>query len=174
MMHYRFSAIALLFLLASCGGNNQKINQTDTTLDVSATTSGQLDVNPLSGYFVKNTIQVTDSLTFWIVDNQQAFDSLFGVAKTMNNTITRPDFGTQVVVAATMPPSWYNTRIELAAATLDDATNNATMRFATTSDANKSSSSITPLWLGTVPKNGKQTFNFYNGDKLATSITTIQ
>jgi hypothetical protein len=48
------------------------------------------------------------------------------------------------------------------------------MRFATTSDANKSSSSITPLWLGTVPKNGKQTFNFYNGDKLATSITTIQ
>ncbi|RFS23262.1 hypothetical protein DVR12_09585 [Chitinophaga silvatica] len=168
-----FVLLATVFLIASCGGNH-KTSQTDTSLGVSAAVNSQLDVNPLSGYFLKNTIQVNDSLTFWIIDNQQTFDSLFGVAKTMTNKITQPDFGTQIVVAATMPPTYYNTQIELADATLDDDTNDATMRFTAIGNANKSSSSIIPLWLGTVPKMGKSTFSFYNGDKLVTTITTEQ
>lgn len=174
MFQYFRSTFILLFMFASCGSNNPPTSKTNTTLDVPPSTNSQLDVNPLSGYFVKNTIKVTDSLTFWVIDNKQIFDSLFGMGRTMNNTIVQPDFGTQIVIAATMPTSWYGTKIDLAGATLDDNTNDAAVRFITTSSPNKNSYSMTPLWLGTVPKMGKCTFSFYNGDKLGTRITTFQ
>ena len=173
MFYNRLVVLLALIALTACGGNH-KTTQSDTSMDVTAAANSQLEVNPLSGYFVKNTIQVTDSLTFWIIDNQQSFDSIFGMAKTMTNKIDQPDFGTQLVVVATMPATYYNTRIELADATLDDDTNDATMRFTAIGNPNKGSAAITPLWLGTVPKIGKSTFSFYNGDKLVTTITTLE
>ncbi|SEW07758.1 hypothetical protein [Chitinophaga arvensicola] len=147
---------------------------TDTALNVSPNPSSQLEVKPISGYFLKNTIQVNDSLTFWIVDNQKSFDSLFGAAKTMNNTIDKPDFGTQIVIAATMPPTFYGTQIQLASALSDNANNNAILHFAATSNPDKSTASTAPLWLGAVPKTGKSTFQLYTGDQLTKTITTQQ
>ncbi|NLR59991.1 hypothetical protein HGH93_17910 [Chitinophaga polysaccharea] len=164
-----------LLAIISCAGNNKNAgNDTDTTLSVQPINSSQLEVKPLSGYFLKNTIKVTDSLTFWIIDNQASFDSLFGVAKTMNNSIDQPDFGTQVVVAATMPATYYDTQIQLESATSDDMTNNAEMHFVATSSPDKNSAAIVPLWLGAIPKTGKSTFKLFTGDNLTKTITTQQ
>jgi hypothetical protein len=146
----------------------------DTTLNVQANPSSQLEVKPISGYFLKNTITVNDSLTFWLIDNQASFDSLFGMAKTMTNTIDKPDFGTQVVVAATMPPTFFGTQIQLESATSDNANNNAALHFVATANPNRSSASTVPLWLGAVPKTGKSTFQLYTGDHLTKTITTQQ
>ncbi|QJB40805.1 hypothetical protein HF324_24375 [Chitinophaga oryzae] len=171
-----FSA-AILLLLASCGGatrNNAADSAVvnDTALNVQADSGSSLDVQPLNGYFVKNNIQVKDSLTFWLIDNPAAFDSLFGVAKTMNNKIDRPDFGTQVVVAATMPSTYYGTQIQLASATTDNLTNDAEMHFVATAQAEKNSYSTTPLWVGSIPKTGRTSIKVYTGDQLSTTLTT--
>ncbi|NML36019.1 hypothetical protein HHL17_02310 [Chitinophaga sp. G-6-1-13] len=171
-----FSA-AILLLLASCGSatrNNaaDSVAVNDTALNVHADNGSSLDVRPLNGYFVKNTIQVNDSLTFWLIDNPATFDSLFGVAKTMNNKIDRPDFGTQVVVAATMPSTFYGTQIQLASATADDLTNNAEMHFVAAGQAEKNSYSITPLWMGSIPKTGRTNIKVYTGDQLTATLTT--
>lgn len=179
-MHVKLMVISFCALAASCAGSGSKSGSdstgagSDTTLNVDANPSSQLEVNPLSGYFLKNTIKVNDSLTFWLIDNQASFDSLFGVAKTMNNTIDHPDFGTHIVIAATMPPTFYGTQIQLESATSDNATNNATLHFAATANPNKGSASTVPLWLGAVPKTGKSTFQLYTGDHLTQTITTQQ
>ncbi|MFY0253172.1 hypothetical protein ACDQ55_04375 [Chitinophaga sp. 30R24] len=159
---------------ANQGNNAANAANTDTALNIAAPSDSQLDVTPLSGYFVKNTIQVTDSLTFWVINNQASFDSLFGMAQTMNTVIDKPDFGTQLVVAATMPPTYYNTQIQLASATSDDLDNDAIMHFVAVANPDKSSAAIVPLWLGAVPKAGQRAFKLYTGDQLTQTITIQQ
>ncbi|WP_212000653.1 hypothetical protein [Chitinophaga sp. HK235] len=170
-----FFPAALTILIASCGGPSQKNTipvavTNDTAINVQADASSSLDVQPLNGYFVKNNIKVKDSLTYWLIDNPATFDSIFGMAQTMNNKIDRPDFGTQMVVAVTMPATFYGTQIQLSSATADDLTNNAEMHFVASSQAQKGSSSIVPLWLGSIPKTGKSVIKVYTGDQLATTF----
>ncbi|MET6999041.1 hypothetical protein [Chitinophaga defluvii] len=156
--------------------SNNNNNATDTTADTSLAAqpaaNSALDVQPLSNYFVKNNIKISDSLTFWVIDNQTSFDSLFGVAKTMTNEIVTPDFGTHVVIAATMPATAYNTQIQLLSAT-NDNDNNAEMHFVAVG-AEKQSSTITPVWLGLLPKTGLKTVKLYTGDQLSKAVTPPQ
>ncbi|PSL49141.1 hypothetical protein CLV51_101471 [Chitinophaga niastensis] len=174
--------IACALTAASCNNTGKKtaadstaINGiADTAMNIQAAPNSALDVKPLSGYFVKNTIKVTDSLTFWIIDNAASFDSLFGMAKTMSNTIETPDFGTHLVVAATMPATYYGTQIQLEGATVDNTNNGATMHFVATSNRQKSSASMMPLWIGTIPKTGKSTIKLYTGDNLTKTIIEQQ
>ncbi|SKD08107.1 hypothetical protein SAMN05660461_4058 [Chitinophaga ginsengisegetis] len=180
-MHVKLIVLAVCIMATvSCANSGTKTESdstaagSDTTLNVAPNPNSQLEVKPISGYFLKNTITVNDSLTFWLIDNQASFDSLFGMAKTMNNTIDKPDFGTQIVVAATMPPTFYGTQIQLESATSDNANNNATLHFVATSNPSRGSASTVPLWLGAVPKTGKSTFQLYTGDHLTKTITTQQ
>ncbi len=167
---------ALLALSCNSGGNKGAADSAangnnDTSLAVSANPVTNLEVQPINGYFVKNTIKVTDSLTFLVIDNQQSFDSLFGMAKTMNNTIDKPDFGTHLVIAVTMPPTFYGTQIQLQSATNNSNNNNAELHFVATGQQEKGSSSIVPLWLGAIPKSGKSSISLYTGDHLTKTIT---
>jgi hypothetical protein len=182
-MHFKLFVLAVCTLATvSCVNNGKKSdsdstdndNDSDTALSVQASPSSQLEVKPISGYFLKNTITVNDSLTYWIIDNQASFDSLFGMAKTMSNTIDKPDFGTQLVIAATMPPTYYGTQIQLESATSDNLNNNATLHFVATANPDKSSAATVPLWLGAVPKTGKSTFKLFTGDNLTKTITEQQ
>ncbi|CAL1520946.1 hypothetical protein [Chitinophaga sp. MM2321] len=181
-MHCKTYLLAACTLAAaSCGngaGNTTADSATadsdaDTVMAAHADSGTSLDVQPLTGYFVKNNIQVSDSLTFWIIDNPATFDSLFGMAKTMNNKIDNPDFGTHVVVAATMPATFYGTEIQLASATSDDQ-NNAELHFVAPAGNGKSSSSATPLWLGSIPKTGKSTIKLYTGDHLTKTVNELE
>ncbi|WP_291908251.1 hypothetical protein [Chitinophaga sp. CB10] len=166
-----FMPVAMLILAAACQNNPQQHTEDmDSTVATTPDPVTQLDVTPLSGFFVKNTVKVSDSLTFWVIDNQQSFDSLFGVAKTMNNKIVAPDFGTSIVVAATMPATYYGTQLSLDSATLNTNTNNAALHFSAAASAEKSSYAVVPLWLGAIPKTGKTAIQLYNGDQLATTV----
>jgi hypothetical protein len=179
-MHFKTIILAAFTLaIVSCENTGRKTGtdstgSSDTALSVQASPNSQLEVKPLSGYFLKNTITVTDSITYWLIDNPASFDSLFGMAKTMNNTIDKPDFGTQIVIAATMPPTYYGTQIQLESATADNTTNDATLHFVATANPEKSTASTVPLWLGAVPKTGKTTFKLFTGDHLTKTITTQQ
>ncbi|MGF6845263.1 hypothetical protein QFZ51_000498 [Chitinophaga sp. W3I9] len=180
-MHVKLMVLAVCTMAAvSCASSGTKTGSDstaaggDSSINVQANPNSQLEVKPISGYFLKNTIIVNDSLTFWLIDNQASFDSLFGAAKTMNNTIDQPDFGTHIVVAATMPPTFYGTQIQLESATSDNVNNNAALHFVATSNPSRGSASTVPLWLGAVPKTGKSTFQFYSGEHLTKTITTQQ
>ncbi|HVI48489.1 MAG TPA: hypothetical protein VM802_26715 [Chitinophaga sp.] len=177
MKNLMLVAAGAITLLSACGGGGTKSSadsaanaDKDTALAVHSNSTASLDVHPISGYFVKNTIKVSDSLTFWVIDNQRAFDSLFGVAKTMSNKPDIPDFGTQIVVAAAMPATFYGTQIQLASAVSNDKDNGANLHFAAPAEKEKKSFSIVPLWLGSIPKTGKSTINFYTGDHLSQTI----
>ncbi|RAJ85629.1 hypothetical protein CLV59_102334 [Chitinophaga dinghuensis] len=164
-------AVSCLIMIAACQNNPQRHTEDiDSNLATIPESISQLDVTPLSGYFVKNNIEVKDSLTFWIIDNQQTFDSLFGIAKTMNNNIVAPDLGTNLVVAVTMPATPYNTQISLVSATLNTDTNNAEFHFSAAGSPEQSSSTIVPLWLGSFPKSGPMEIKLYNGNELVTTI----
>lgn len=165
-------AVACNNTTTSNNGNDSTAITADTALAAQPAANSALDVQPLSNYFVKNNIKITDSLTFWVIDNKASFDSLFGMAKTMTNEIVNPDFGTHVVIAATMPATAYKTQIQLLSAT-NDNDNNAEMHFVAVG-AEKQSATITPVWLGTLPKTGLKTVKFFTGDHLSKTVTPPQ
>ncbi|MBV7528840.1 hypothetical protein [Chitinophaga sp. sic0106] len=167
-----FIPAAMLILAISCQNNPQQHTEDmDSTVATTPDPITQLDVKPLSGFFVKNTVKVSDSLTFWVIDNQQSFDSLFGVARTMTDNVVAPDFGTSVVIAASMPATYYGTQVSLDSATLNTNTNNAALHFSAAANAEKGSAAIVPLWLGSIPKTGKTAIRLYNGSNLVTTVT---
>ncbi|SHM33278.1 hypothetical protein SAMN05444266_107425 [Chitinophaga jiangningensis] len=167
-----FISAAMLIMALSCQNTPQQHTEDmDSTVATSPDPITQLDVKPLSGFFVKNTVTITDSLTFWVIDNQQTFDSLFGMARTMADNVVAPDFGTSVVIAATMPPTYYGTQLSLDSATLNTNTNNAALHFSAAANAEKGSAAIVPLWLGSIPKTGKTAIRLYSGNDLAKTVT---
>lgn len=167
---------ACALLLASCGGATRNVATETTATDSLAATAlpGEpLDVQPLTGYFLKNTIQVTDSLTFWVINNAVTFDSLFAPAKTMGNPVSTPDFGTRLVVAATMPVTDNGTLVQLQNAYQQSGNGKAELHFIAIA-GEKKTYRISPLWLGTLPKSGLKSIDFYNGNKLALSSPLTQ
>lgn len=164
-------------LAAACGQqpttSSDKKPDTDTPSAAQPPIITQLAVKPVDGYFVKNNIKVTDSLTFWIVDNQKSFDSLFATAKTLGTAITAPDFGTELIIAVSMPVTSYGTTIQLQKAELNDQNNTADLHFIATAGA-KNTYTIAPLWIGSVAKSGLQTLHFFNGDHLSRSSDITQ
>ncbi|NIG52261.1 hypothetical protein [Chitinophaga sp. Cy-1792] len=166
-----FIAFCCVFAYACQESEDKKQhNDQDTAFADTPDPIAQLNVNPLPGYFVKNNITVSDSLTFWVIDNQQQFDSIFGMAKTMKNDIPNPDLGTQVVIAATMPATYYQTQISLDSSYVNTNDNSASLYFSANGQDSKSSSSIVPLWLGSIPKNGKTVIKLYNGGQLVSEV----
>lgn len=161
--------------ITSCGGQTGQQtadstgNASDTALAITSSGNTPLQLEPISSYFLKNTIRVKDSLTYWVINNQHTYDSLFAPAKTMTNEIVTPDFGTQLVIAAAMPATEYGTEIQLQNATFNDSTDNAEVYFIASGKA-KQSYKITPVWIGTLPKTGLKTIKFYTGDDLSQTI----
>jgi hypothetical protein len=165
-----------VFMIAACGGNSTRQTGTDSTgtssdtaLAITSSGNTPLQLEPLSGYFLKNTIKVNDSLSFWVIDSQKSYDSLFAPAKTMDNEIRIPDFGTQLIIAAAMPPTEYGTEIQLQNADFNDSTDNAEVHFIAAAKG-KQSYKITPVWIGSLPKTGLKTIKFYTGDDLSQTV----
>ena len=114
--------LALAIALSSCKSPSEKQDdQQETPTSPEATTSvpmtkltpSSLNVVPLEGYFVKNTVSTEQESTLVLISTQAEFDQSFGIAKTMTNTITPIDFTQNKVVAIFTKPSDLKTNIQL-------------------------------------------------------------
>ena len=64
-----------------------------------------IQVTPLHGYFVKNTVAMDRDCQALVLGSQTEFDIYFGVAKTMANEISPVDFEKSRIVAIFTAPS---------------------------------------------------------------------
>ncbi len=143
----------------------------DTLNTDSANVVMQKDVviRPLSGYFVNNTVKMTDSVQCWVINNPDEMKKIFGVAKTMNNTIDTVNFSENLLAAVVLRPSDLTQTIELTRSYVSDE--NMDLHFAIRVDTPKTTYTKAMAWLGAIPKSGDvRHIRFYTGDRLLHSI----
>ena len=142
-------------LLAACSGNRY-------------TSASRIGLVPLNNYFVKNTVALPDEYNYKVSVNQADFDQTFGVAATMNNTITKPDFSGQVVVAVIGKPSSQQQEIGFESAALGNGDLNLYYKVKKGSEQSYTS---TALALAAVPRsNSVKKANFYQDSVLVKTI----
>jgi hypothetical protein len=71
------------------------------------TPSGIVYTN-MQGFFVKNTAYLPNDENFFIAVNDNMFLTMFGVAKTLDNVVTVPDFNKNIVLAVVLKPAKYD------------------------------------------------------------------
>jgi len=59
----------------------------------------------MQGFFVRNTAQLSNEVNYFIATNERMFLSVFGVARTLENVITIPDFENNIVLSIVLAPS---------------------------------------------------------------------
>lgn len=165
----------LLLFLAACGPNtsqsDEHSNSKDTTGAPPAEVVMQKDVviRPLSGYFVNNSVKLTDSVACWIIHNPEEMRKTFGMAKTMNNTIDTIDFSHNLLAAVVLRPSDLTQTIELSRSYVLDG--NMDLHFAIKVDTPKTTYTKSMAWLGAIPKSDSvKNIRFFRGDRMMTTI----
>ncbi|WNJ18408.1 hypothetical protein [Pontibacter sp. G13] len=116
MLFWSFLAISTLCLFA-CTPSNQESKADSVTPSTEAINSEDQaqSINPtyLQGYFVKNDVMLQDSVEFRTFASQEALETVFGIAKTMDNEITQIDFTQNAVAAIITMASHSAHRIEI-------------------------------------------------------------
>ncbi|RPD40255.1 hypothetical protein [Chitinophaga barathri] len=158
-----------LILLVACGPNTsqntvtREEEQADTTNEV-VNFQKDVVVTPLSGYFVKNTVKQSDSIACWVINDAQEMKDVFGMAKTVSNTIDTVDFSSHLLTAVTLRLSSLEQKIELSSSKQDG--NTVELHFIIMEEGEPRSFTSAMAWLGAIPKTGVKTVKFYKGDQL--------
>ncbi len=114
--------IAIVAVTISCNETKKKTeNQTDMnsetktekTIEKTSKTVSNTRFEKLEGYYVKNTLEFKEDFMYIAVTNQEDFDAVFGIAKTMNNKVTPLDFEKFNIAAILKIPSRKSDRIKL-------------------------------------------------------------
>lgn len=171
----RLPIAGLLLFLAACGPNTSRSDENTSAKDTTQADSAdvvmqkRVVVKPLSGYFVNNAVKMTDSIQCWVINNPAEMKQIFGMAKTMNNTIDTIDFSQNLLAAVVLRPSDLTQTIELSRSFEQDG--NIDLHFAIRVDTPKTTYTKSMAWLGAIPKSGSaQNIRFFKGDKLLYSI----
>lgn len=142
-------------LLAACSGNRHA-------------SASRIGMVPLNNYFVKNTVALPDEYNYKVSVSQADFDQAFGVAATMNNAITKPDFSGQVVVAVMGKPSSLQQEIGFESASIGNEDLNVYYKVKKGSAQSYTSAALA---LAAVPKsNSVKKANFYQDSVLVKTI----
>lgn len=129
----------------------------------------QVGLVTLDNYFTKNTVTLAADTNYYAFTNQQAFDNIFGVAKTANNTIITPDFHGQTAVAVILKPTNKNVSVKLLKAEMGGK--NLNIYYSILNNGNDLSYTQTPTAIATVPRGLDVKYvNFFTGD---TKVKTI-
>lgn len=107
-----------------------------------------LPVSLMSGYFLNNTVERSDAMAFYVIDDQAEFEKYFGVAKTMTNEITQVDFKTERVGALIHPDA--NTDVQMKVSKLQRDGDKAIVDFSVSTGAPQSFT-ISPVVLFKLP-----------------------
>lgn len=172
-MKHLTAGLCCALLMAACGPNTSRTGlNREEQLD-SAENITNVEVKSLQGYFVKNTVKQTDSVTCWVINSPQQQDSILAPAKTMNNTIDTLDFANNIITAVVMRPSELMQDIQLSSSVVTE--DEVHLHFAMRADTPKRSFTAAALWMGAVPKKtGIKTVKFYSGDQLIRSVPVTE
>jgi hypothetical protein len=131
----------LLTTLLSCNVM-QKTNQSEAV-------ATETEINYLAGYFLKNDVDFKTETKYLVLTNRNDFDQYFGIAKTMNNTISEIDFEISNVAALIYKASYTPIEISL----INEVSANEVLHFQyKTTIQEKQSFSSTSMKLFTIPK----------------------
>ena len=67
--------------------------------------NSEITPNALKGYFIKNSFEFTADCMTAVIKDESSFNQQFGMAKTMDNTITKPHFEKNYIAAIMLQPS---------------------------------------------------------------------
>ncbi len=127
-------------------------------------TSG-ITLTELNGYFIKNTVEFTTDTMFVVLKNKADFNQYFGVAKTMSNSITKPDFEKNYIAAIVLQPSTTVRKVTLTKHHITKGT--LTINYKIEEQNDQKSFQTSSLRLFEVPRNIK-TIEFVCGNKANT------
>lgn len=128
------------------------------------TSHREVTLTPLDNYFVKNTVPDTKGIHPTVINHQKTFDSYFGVAKTANNTIIKPDFSTQRVLLVLLPATENKTTVSIIKAEQTYGTLNV---YFAVQKGEKMSYTIRPFALAAIKKDPSiKRIHFYSGSIL--------
>lgn len=136
-----FIPLFLCLLCFSCSDNPSK--ESPSTAGIK-----DLPVSLLSGYFLNNTVERSDAMAFYVIDDQAEFEKYFGVAKTMTNEITQVDFKTERVGALIHPDA--NNEVKISVNKLQREGEKAMVDFSVSTGAPQSFT-ISPVVLFKLP-----------------------
>lgn len=170
----KYLSIVLCILIAACGPNTSRttINK-DEQLDSAEESPTPIAVKPIQGYFVKNTVAQTDSITCWVISNEKQQDSILAVAKTMTNKIDTLDFANNIITAVMLRPSELSQDVRLTSSVISE--NEVHLHFAVKRDTPKRTFTAAALWMGALPKTpGIKAVRFYNNEQLMRTIPVTE
>ncbi len=156
---YLFLLFMMMIVMSSCA-NKRSVAQTEVT--AAATVGVPVQFQELTGYFVKNTYTPVDDVNPLVIKNQAQFNELFGVGKTMNNTIISPDFEKSIVVALIFRSTNKATTITLSDSKIDKGT--LDVYYIAKTGAEQSYTS-TPVALSTIDRAGVTNVRFFVNGK---------
>lgn len=162
----RFSAISCIsILLWACNApgtsNQQEANDSSAAAPINSIPSDEKDlhVTLLDQYFLSNKIHFEDSISCYVVTDKAKFENMFGVAKTMTNKITVPNFEKEYVFAIAVPATEVKTSFVIDSARISG--NNADIYFSITRGGRQGYKSSQVI-LGTFDKSPSiQNIGFY-------------
>lgn len=170
----KYLPIVLCILIAACGPNTSRTTvDKEKQLESIDESPTPVAVKPIQGYFVKNTVAQTDSITCWVISNEQQQDSILAVAKTMTNKIDTLDFANNIITAVMLRPSELAQDVRLTSSVISD--NEIHLHFAVKADTPKRTFTAAALWMGAVPKSpGIKAVRFYNNDQLMRTVPVTE
>ncbi len=164
--------VALAVSMHSCTtpSTDKEGDKTETTTPTTTKQEVKKEVTskvlPLEGYFLKNDVVLNKKVNFMVIDSQEAFDKMFGMAKTMNNTISKTNFMKTKVGVIAVDTTAMKTSISIDNATMD---RDAYVVNYTLNEEGRQSYVMRPLSLFYIPNNKRLSkVTFKSGDKATT------
>ncbi len=77
------------------------------------TTSRDIEFSKLNNFFVRNDVVLTSFENQFVINDKNEFDKMFGMARTMGNTITPVDFSKYFVAAIIMDETGRETELNI-------------------------------------------------------------
>ncbi len=169
---FLFLTLSLTAALVCCSSKKDSAKEQATATEQKVTTEDpqkpattNVPTEEMSGYFVKSTYKPNADINFIVLKNKAQFDELLGIARTMKNSISTPDFDNTIIAAIVLKTTKNETKIKVKDAKLEGNTLNV---YADIETGKELSYSSTPLYLYHMPKNQAKQINlFVNGENKA-------
>ncbi len=162
--------VVAALLLASCGNRATK-SPASNAETVTVAAEKALAATEMPGYFLKNSYRfAADTAAYFVFENQDAFDAVVNIARTMGNAPLTPDFDKTAVGAIALKPTNRPVRISVGPVEQTSKTV-ATVYFTVTTGSETLSYTQTPFRLFNFPKSDKlKTVRFVSGGRLVHAI----